>query len=65
MKKLSKISALVILTGFLIVGSAFGVTRGDNVANAALAEPITLIFLGFGLIGLAGIIKSVFGVTGD
>ncbi len=63
MKKITKITVLTILTAFLIAGSAFGISYGDNVTGTALTEPITLILLGFGLIGLAGIIKSVFGIT--
>ncbi|MCP4352672.1 MAG: hypothetical protein GY795_45030 [Desulfobacterales bacterium] len=63
MRKITKITAFTILTAFLIAGSAFGVSFSDNVTGIALTEPITLILLGFGLIGLAGVIKSVFGVT--
>ncbi len=63
MKKITKITVLTILTAFLIASSAFGVSYGDNIASIAFTEPITLILLGLGLIGLAGVIKSVFGVT--
>ncbi|MCP4551426.1 MAG: PEP-CTERM sorting domain-containing protein [Bacteroidetes bacterium] len=51
---MKKVIAAIIFVGFLLVPIA---TQADTILSPAITipEPTTMLFLGFGLLGLAGI----------